>query len=77
MEEELTRSGGGRAGHEAKNGMVKVKGTYWAVNVKLVQCAGLVVTPKLSTTSAYRCVACKAVSRLYLRKATKNVATGA
>lgn len=47
MEEELTRSGGGRAGHEAKNGMVKVKGTYWAVNVKLVQCAGLVVTPKL------------------------------
>lgn len=50
---------------------------YRDVNVKLLQCAGLVVTPKLSTTSAYRCVACKAVSRLYLRKATKNVATGA
>jgi hypothetical protein len=34
-------------GMRQKNGMVKVKGTYWAVNVKLVQCAGLVVTPKL------------------------------
>lgn len=72
--------GGNRAGSGEKDGVVKVKGTYWIVNVKLLQCAGLVVTPKLPRVS---------IGMLHdndemglermtdLGKATKNVATDA
>ena len=54
-----------------------MKTTYQVVNVKLLQCAGLVVTPKLSMMSVYKHLMYEAMSKLHLRKATKNVATEA
>lgn len=60
-----------------RHGSIEVKGTYRVVNVKLLQCAGLVVTPKLSELSVYELSMDEAMLKLHLRKATKNVATEA
>lgn len=58
-------------------GCREVKGTYRVVNVKRLQCAGLVVTPKLSRASVYQHRMYQATTKSHLRKATKNVATEA
>lgn len=54
-----------------------MKSTYRVVNVKALQCAGLVVTPKLSVMSVYDESIQEAALKPHLRKATKNVATEA
>ena len=42
--------------------------TYRVVNVKLLQCAGLVVTPKLSTMSVYILMMYEATSKPHREK---------